>query len=412
MHSTASKRAKETGASQRRPREGGSSHETPDSRRVSAHQEQADGSPGVQFLAQLEARMNAPAAASAGVVQRVESITLTGKKNHKTFSVSKAAGMAFERLDESYGKVTEEQIEEALTSYHGTSTFDSMDAFMELVKSLLPPPTDVASDSDSSDSDSSDSDEEEELFDTKAIRSAVRGTLGEENEELESFYIGRLETLVGRMEAGAVGVRWLTLDQRQKQEVLVRLIQAMVSVGTAKGDPESFFDENTTILHGSYLFGAAGETPADIDLIVEGSKENKLGISGRLSREPKSDQMTVGSKSGIVDYMVGIPFSEADAEADLASDTPAELRDAAMSDLDAYLKAARKEEDEGKKWRKLVNISVAVDYMLTRFGVDDPGLKKYIESANNAIVGGSPPKATEAFFEAVEKGLKTLRKAE
>lgn len=141
MRNTVFRQGKENREPVRRPA-GGLSREGPESQRISALQELADRSPGVQLLAQLQARMDRPARTSSAVVQRVKTIVLKGKKQDKDkdFTVEKAAKVAKNNLDEKYDDVLEDEIAKALSEYKGESTFDSMDDFLKLVKSLFPVP--------------------------------------------------------------------------------------------------------------------------------------------------------------------------------------------------------------------------------------------------------------------------------
>lgn len=239
----------------------------------------------------------------------------------------------------------------------------------------------------------------------------IAARVGEGNRELVGFYMHQLTTVMGRLERGAVGVRYLTLNAEQRRAVLKRLIQAMIALGKSQRDPIKFFAGHTVILHGSYLFGASSERPGDIDVIISGGEKYKsIGISGRLDREPRDDKFTVGQQSNIVDHIVGIPFSEGKEEADLADDSAEEIRDAGIEDLQNYLKAAYSEKDAGKQLRKFVNIAVTLDYMLARFKIDS-GLKHFIGQANKAIVRGKMPVVRD-LAAAVEKAFKLLRKTD
>jgi hypothetical protein len=238
-----------------------------------------------------------------------------------------AAGELFDDYENDYDdeEALAAAIEPLLLSFGGPDTFDDRDAFVAQVRKLLPAPT-VASSVESESEAESEADEEI----AAGFQDDIERTLGKDaNPDLVGFYVQQLQLVIGRLEAGNIGVRWLTLEPDQRTEVLSRLVQAMVALGNSQEDPAEFFNTHTVILHGSYLFGASQDVPGDIDLIISGGQSRdvgkKIGIAGKLAREPEGESFSVGSQAGLLDYMGGIAFSEVGDQADLADDTAIEL---------------------------------------------------------------------------------------
>jgi hypothetical protein len=244
-------------------------------------------------------------------------------------------------------------------------------------------------------------------IDAEDFEDAIASTLGEAaTPDLVDFYVRQLAIIIGRLERGGVGIRYLSLDRKQGKEVLHRLVQAMVSLGLSQPDPVKFFETQTVILHGSYLFGGSSETPGDIDLIISGGQSKKIGIGGKLDRDPQEPNFSVGSKSGILDFMVGIPLAETEEPTDLSRISGKKIRKDARQGLVDYLHAAEKEADAGKRLRKFVNIAVALDYIMHRLDKES-GLKPYIAQANKALLGAKQPRGKD-LEAAVEKAFAKL----
>lgn len=209
----------------------------------------------------------------------------------------------------------------------------------------------------------------------------------------------------GWLAGGAVCLRWRLLDEDQREKVLDRLLEGMAAIifyivsdiGIDKKSKsligghdalDKVLKGRTIILHGSYLFGPQIYTPADMDVIDTGASFGRGEAALiKLSRETKEGKMTIGKRFSPVDVMVGIPLWIEEKDM-LNGKQPKQLWGEVAENVKGYLQDAKQEGNKGKRYRKLINIAVIVDYFAQTAEVSSSSLKADIEKANTLIVSG------------------------
>lgn len=209
-----------------------------------------------------------------------------------------------------------------------------------------------------------------------------------------------------RLESGQCGIRWRTLSLEQKIEISRRVVHAMRAIGEyvmtqfqATGPIAGILDSNLAIIHGSFLWGAAGVQPGDIDVILEGFSKAQLAAEAVLGCSSKTLDVrfpeggfTVGGECNELDQLVGIPLW-GDA-IDVSGKTAAQLWPSLRAQIDSLFEAASSEVDQtghgGKCYRKAINIAVVLSYVAEKAKVDASGVTAFIATANKQLLAGRP----------------------
>jgi len=346
-----------------------------------------------------------------GPLQRVEKVVIKHAKKGARLEFGTPGEAASYAVAEGFAE--DEQLEtltELIKESEHEGEFNTRDDFQEFVEKLVAPET-------------SESDEDAALqlcFDGEEnLRKEITRLLTEAHVEKGSVasqadhYVTRMTEVLQSLENSEFGVRWRIMEDKEKQVVAERLLHAMLSIGThvsahGREDLGENMEERSAIAHGSFLFGSQTHAPGDMDVILDRAKEKEAVIPVPMkTRGMKGDTMTIGTKHNLVDTMAGIPVWGGE---DLSQMEPAALWEQAEGPINEYIKAAREEEDQGKAYRKWVNIAICLDYILERIDPETAsGLEDAIKRANGLIVsGGKKAEAFDDVPDACKKAIKEI----
>jgi hypothetical protein len=281
--------------------------------------------------------------------------------------------------------------------------------------------------------------------------------------EMEDPIVARIVTA---LDAGHFGVRWLTLrDARQKQVVRERIAalarvyreireaqareaarasssssssaassaasleseasSAASSAASAAGAAAAEVEEAMFVVHGSILWGAASETPGDIDVIdPAGDRETHTVKVGHFRNRPASDEVELKPEGSPLDSMLGVHFDAGSIETGVAFGSAAAIADGAAQLWKAALRELKSKPQLKKGARKAVNVAIVIQHfinqqdkagILDKAGSDDVGkfdadLKPLIDRANRSLTSGETVIPNEAQCAAIEKWLAIMQK--
>jgi hypothetical protein len=281
--------------------------------------------------------------------------------------------------------------------------------------------------------------------------------------EMEDPIVARIVTA---LDAGHFGVRWLTLsDARQKQVVRERIAalarvyreireaqareaarasssssssaassaasleseasSAASSAASAAGAAAAEVEEAMFVVHGSILWGAASETPGDIDVIdPAGDRETHTVKVGHFRNRPASDEVELKPEGSPLDSMLGVHFDAGSIETGVAFGSAAAIADGAVQLWKAALRELKSKPQLKKGARKAVNVAIVIQHFINQqdkagilgkegsdyVGKFDADLKPLIDRANRSLTSGETVIPNEAQCAAIEKWLAFMQK--